>query len=348
MNGYIVSIYEKSLIASSTEYYLKLLSLVELPTHNGNLLKALYSSQVTSVQGSKYFEISRGVKQGDIISPMLFNCALDVARTKWKQKLSTHGWKIDEQYLRLTYMRYADDIILYAKSKDELRSMLELFVTELSHIGLTLNEDKTKILTCSHIDQPDNISVHGMPIEILSQTKAHKYLGRLISLNPTDRISKEVKARMRAAWSTFHQYRKCLCNHAISLKLRLRLFDACISPVALFGLGILPLSKKVRNDFDIIQRKMLRSIIGWRIKSSDTYEDTMRRMKERFNMASSLYKVQSWDTRILKQQISYLVHLSTLPATHPARRLLSWNPMNIVDPSSSNIAYRSVGRPKMK
>ena len=65
-------------------------------------------------------------------------------------------------------------------------------------------------------------------------------------------------------------------------------------------------------------------------------------------MASSLYKVQSWDTRILKQQISYLVHLSTLPATHPARRLLSWNPMNIVDPSSSNIAYRSVKRPKMK
>ena len=107
-----------------------------IPSSYLNLLKALYSSQVASVQGSKYFEISRGVKQGDIISPMLFHCALDVAMTKWKQKLSTHGWKIDEQYLRLAKMRYADDIILYAKSKDELRSMLELFVTELCHIDL--------------------------------------------------------------------------------------------------------------------------------------------------------------------------------------------------------------------
>ena len=109
--------------------------------------------------------------------------------------------------------------------------MLELFIKELSHTELDPDEDKRKILTsninqCSHIDQPDNISAHGMPIEILSYIKAYKYLGRLISLTPTDRIPKEVQARIRAEWSTFHKYRTCLCNHAISLKLRLRLFDA--------------------------------------------------------------------------------------------------------------------------
>ena len=71
-------------------------------------------------------------------------------------------------------------------------------------------------------------------------------------------------------------------------------------------------------------------------------------MKELFNMASELCKVESWDMRILKQHISYLVYVSIVLATHPARRLLSWSQMNIVDTTSRNITYRSVGRSKMK
>ena len=81
-----------------------------LPEYYIHLLIALYSNQRASVHGSEYFEIARGVKQGDIISPILFNCALEVAFSRWKRNLSDHGWLLHPAYPRLTNSRYADDI----------------------------------------------------------------------------------------------------------------------------------------------------------------------------------------------------------------------------------------------
>ena len=93
---------------------------------------------------------------------------------------------------------------------------------------------------------------------------------------------------------------------------------------------------------------MLRSIIGWEILVGETYENTMSRMKKKMIYANTLYHVESWDTRILKMQINYMLHLSTLDHFHPARILLDQNPMKIRDSSQISYPYRSVGRPKIK
>eukprot|EP00973_Karenia_brevis_P009778 1320948-Karenia_brevis.AAC.1 len=119
----------------------------ELPEPYVHLLIALYSNQVASVNGSSQFNIQRGVKQGDIISPLLFNCALEVAFKSWKSKLSYHGFLIHHDHPRFNNVRYADDILLFAKSKAELQSMVLLLNSELQDMGLNIHGDKTKILT---------------------------------------------------------------------------------------------------------------------------------------------------------------------------------------------------------
>ena len=85
-----------------------------------NLLIALYSNQQASVSDSSSFSISRGVKQGDVISPILFNCALEVVFSRWKTKIQDQGWLIHTNAERLTNIRYADDILIFAKSRQEL------------------------------------------------------------------------------------------------------------------------------------------------------------------------------------------------------------------------------------
>ena len=77
------------------------------------LLAALYCNQTGDVTGNT-FPIQRGVKQGDVISPLLFNAGLEHAMRKWKLRLQHCGFDLGNgEYL--TNLRYADDLMLYAK-----------------------------------------------------------------------------------------------------------------------------------------------------------------------------------------------------------------------------------------
>ena len=151
-----------------------------MPDYYTNLLAALYADQTAATRGSRSFPIRRGVKQGDVISPILFNAGLELAFRKWKQRLTTEGWLLDGDGGRLTNTRYADDIMLYAKSLPELTRMLDLLTEELAKVGLHLNVKKTKLLTNDarwpHHDTPCFVETDGGMLDVLANTFAHKYL----------------------------------------------------------------------------------------------------------------------------------------------------------------------------
>ena len=116
------------------------------------LLRKLYLQQTGSANGSKSFKINSGVKQGDVLSAILFNCILDIAFERWKLRLTHERLFLGEGIKRLTNTRYADDILIYAESLSGLRRMVILLIEELESIGLHLNADKIKILHAELID----------------------------------------------------------------------------------------------------------------------------------------------------------------------------------------------------
>ena len=71
---------------------------------------------------------------------------MDMAFDLWRSSLTTEGIFIAHGLPRLTNIIYADVILLYAKSLDELISMTEGLLYEMKKIGLSLNAKKTKIL----------------------------------------------------------------------------------------------------------------------------------------------------------------------------------------------------------
>ena len=70
------------------------------------------------------FPIERGVRQGDVLSLLLFSAGLEQAIRRWKQRLHKHGIKLNDNDddERLTNVRFVDDLIIYAKTMDELRN----------------------------------------------------------------------------------------------------------------------------------------------------------------------------------------------------------------------------------
>ena len=123
------------------------------------------------------------MKQGDVLSAILFNCVLDSVFVKWKAQLFHEGIQVRGSGERITNIRYADDILLVAKSRAELLRMAELLVLELARVGLTLNSAKTKILHTSYEDDGhdvDFVEIAGDFVSVLHPKSWHKYLGRHI------------------------------------------------------------------------------------------------------------------------------------------------------------------------
>ena len=95
------------------------------------------------------FQIGKGVRQGCILSPCLFNfCAEYIMRNAGLEKAQA-GIKIAGR--NINHLRYADDMTLMAESEEELKSLLMKVKEESEKVGLKLNIQKAKIMASGPI-----------------------------------------------------------------------------------------------------------------------------------------------------------------------------------------------------
>ena len=99
-----------------------------IPDHLTCLLRNLYAGQEATVRighgTTDWFQIGKGVRQGCILSPCLFNFYAEYIMRKCWAGGST-SWNQD-CWKNLNNLRYADDTTLMAESEEELQSLLEL------------------------------------------------------------------------------------------------------------------------------------------------------------------------------------------------------------------------------
>ena len=128
---------------------------------------------------------------------------LEDAIRKWKLKLTNEGLRLGQD-TRLTNLRYADDLMIFATSREELVSMVEMLVQELSLIGLQLNGTKTKVLTTSTLQEPSYVEICGTMVAILHGGMTHKYFGRKFPGNLNSRTKVANMHRIQCAWHKLH------------------------------------------------------------------------------------------------------------------------------------------------
>ena len=125
---------------------------MRIPDHLTYLLRNLYAGQEATVRTghgiTDWFQIGKGVCQGCILSPCLFNFHAEYIMRNAGLGEARSGIKIAGR--NINNLRYADDTTLMAESK-ELKSLLMKVKEESGKTGLKLNIQKTKIMALSPI-----------------------------------------------------------------------------------------------------------------------------------------------------------------------------------------------------
>ena len=145
-----------------------------IPDHLTCLLRNLYVSQEATVRTghgtTDWSQIGKGVRQGCILSPCLFNFYAEYIMRNTGLEEAQAGIKIAGR--NINNLRYADDTTLMAESEEELKSLLIKVKEESEKVGLKLNIQKTKIMASGPI-------IHGKQMGKQCQTL---YLGAPKSL----------------------------------------------------------------------------------------------------------------------------------------------------------------------
>ena len=126
----------------------KILKKMGIPDHLTCLLRNLYAGQEATVRTghgtTDWFQIGKGVCQGCMLSPCLFNFYAEYIMRNSELEETQAGIKIAGR--NINNLRYADDTTLMAESEEELKSLLKKLKEENEKVVLRLNIQKTQIM----------------------------------------------------------------------------------------------------------------------------------------------------------------------------------------------------------
>jgi group II intron reverse transcriptase/maturase len=94
--------------------------------------------EIVTKQGERQSRNGKGTPQGGVISPLLANLFLHYALDKW----------LENNYEHVSFVRYADDVVIHCSSEEEAEQMLEAIEKRLEQVKLRVNKSKTKIVYC--------------------------------------------------------------------------------------------------------------------------------------------------------------------------------------------------------
>ena len=201
-----------------------------------------------------YFKTPVGVRQGCLLSPVLFNLFLE---NIMRETLDDFAPSVTIGGRPLCNLRFADDIDLIAGSNQELQDLTERLTTRATAHGMEVSSEKSKVMVNSNEDKKANIVMNG---ERLEEVEKFKYLGAYIAKD--GHSSAEVKTRLAMAASSMARLQQIWKSNDISFTSKFQLYRSLILSIALYGCESWTLSKDLEKRIESFESKCLRRLLG--------------------------------------------------------------------------------------
>ena len=243
-----------------------------IPDHLTCLLRHLYAGQEATVRTghgtTDWFQIGKGVCQGCILSPCLFNLYAEYIVRNAGLEETEAGIKIAGR--NINNLRYADDTTLMAESEEELKSLL--MKEESEKVGLKVNIQKTKIMASHPIT---SWQIDGETVE----TVADFTLGGS-KITADGDCSHEIKRCLLLGRKVMTNLDSIFKNRDITLPTKFHLVKATVFPVVMYGCESWTVKKAECRRIDAFElwcwRRLLRvPWTAWRFNQSILKENSL-------------------------------------------------------------------------
>ena len=266
---------------------------------------------------SQWFPVKSGVRQGCIISPILFLLCIDwIMKNTTADKPRGIQWTLFSQ---LEDIDFADDLAILSTTPKQLQEKTDRLTAFSQKTGLSINANKTQVM-CINPPTPAQITAEG---KVLENVQDFTYLGSIVSTD--NGAYKDIKARLGKARSTYARLKPIWKSKAYSTKSKLRLYNSLVKSVLLYSSECWRIIQSDTNKLNAFHNGCLRRICGiyWPnvISNADLYKRT---------------NCQSICTEIKRRRLRWVGHVLRMENHRTPKTAIRWTPTG----------KRKRGRPK--
>jgi hypothetical protein len=261
-----------------------------------------------------WFDVTTGVRQGSVLSPLLFIILMDQVIRK------ANNFACMDQESDI--FAYADDIGLITCSVVELQTKLEAWNQSLTEHGLKLNKVKSEVMVVSRVPQTISISIEG---EQLKQTHQFKYLGMDFDRGAIKETA--INERISKYSANVGLLYPLLKDKHIPTTCKVAIYISVLRPVLLYGCESWTLTSKFKSKVQAAEMRVLRLIKG-----------VTRRDRLRNDDIRNELEVQNILTYIEETQLRWYGHVKRMKDERAPLKWLRWKPSG----------KRPTGRPRKR
>jgi hypothetical protein len=273
--------------------------------------KSLYQNSRNYVRSknnrSKEFITVDGLRQGGVLSPLLFIIMMDEIIKKTKEKVK----QVKIGHYKLTTVKisecaFADDVVVFGSTEKELQENLNTWNKVLKEQQMKINIAKTKIMVITKDEKNVDIEIEDTKIE---QVNEFKYLG--VTINNKGKQDTEINQRISAATKLYHSLGKTFIGkNEISRKTKMTVYQTIFRPVLTFGSESWVITKRQKNRIQAVEMKYHRRALGITKRDHKRNDDIREELG-----------IEPVTTTIEKNQLKWYGHLTRMADTRQVRRI---------------------------